>query len=273
MIPEALALTAAAGGIWHSMRHAWWRGTVSYRHPRILMYHMIQRHRPRSPLNGLRVPPEMFEAQLQWLRSNGWSFFTVTELIEQWDRAPEKSVALTFDDGYRDNLEHALPLIEKYDAKATLYLVWDRSIDWAPNKKAHHNSGELLTEPKLSDDEVARLVATGRFEIGGHTLTHINMAKSDAATKRRELTESKQRIESRFQTPVQSFAYPFGLYEAEDVDLVREAGFTSAVTVESGIDTTSTPDLLQLRRVKVGGRESLRDFALRMRTGMRAWNK
>ena len=273
MISEAIALTAAAGGIWHSLRHAWWRKTVDYRHPRILMYHMIQWHRPGSALNGLRVPPEMFEAQLQWLRSHGWSFYTVSELIEQWNQLPEKSVALTFDDGYRDNLEHALPLLEKYDARATLYLVWDREIDWAPQKKAHHNSGELLTEPKLSDEDVAQLVRSGRFEIGGHTLTHLNMVKSDATTKRRELTDSKQRIESLFQTSVRSFAYPFGLYAPEDVELVREAGYTSAVTVESGIDTARAPDWLKLRRVKIGGRESLRDFALRMRTGLRAWNK
>ena len=99
------------------------------------------------------------------------------------------------------------------------------------------------------------------------------MVKSDATTKRRELTDSKQRIESLFQTSVRSFAYPFGLYAPEDVELVREAGYTSAVTVESGIDTARAPDWLKLRRVKIGGRESLRDFALRMRTGLRAWNK
>ncbi len=87
------------------------------------------------------------------------------------------------------NLEHALPLLEKYDARATLYLVWDREIDWAPQKKAHHNSGELLTEPKLSDEEVTQLVRSGRFEIGGHTLTHLNMVKSAPDTKRRELTD------------------------------------------------------------------------------------
>jgi peptidoglycan/xylan/chitin deacetylase (PgdA/CDA1 family) len=273
MIPEALALTAAAGGIWHSLRHAWWRGTVPLRHPRILMYHMIQQHRPGSPMNGLRVPPAMFESQLRWLRENGWTFLTMSELVDQWTQLPEKSVALTFDDGYRDNLELALPLIEKYDARATLYLVWDRTIDWAPKKKAHHNSGELLTEPKLTDEEGERLVASGRFELGGHTLTHLNMAKTETTLKRHELIESKRLIESRFQTPVQSFAYPFGIYLPEDVELVREAGYSSAVTVESGIDTASRPDMLQLRRVKVGGKESLRDFALRMRTGMRAWNK
>lgn len=273
MIPEALAFTAAAGGIWHSMRHAWWRSTVPLRHPRILMYHMIQRHRSGSPLNGLRVPPEMFEAQLRWLRDHGWTFRTVSELVNNWGAQPEKTVALTFDDGFRDNLEFALPLIEKYDAKATLYLVWDRNIDWAPNKKKHHDSGELLTEPKLNNEEVKQLVASGRFELGGHTLTHLNMAKSDRETKRRELSDSKRQIEAQFQTLVRSFAYPFGLYLPDDVELVRDAGYSSAVTVKSGIDTDSSPDMLQLRRVKIGGKESLRDFALRMRTGLRAWNK
>ena len=54
---------------------------------------------------------------------------------------------------------------------------------------------------------------------------------------------------------------------------IDKSGYTSAVTVQSGIDTSPNPEPLQLKRVKIGGKESLRDFALRMRTGMRAWNK
>lgn len=273
MIPQTLAFAAATGGVLYSLRHAWWRATVNYRFPRILMYHMIQHHRAWSPLNGMRVPPEVFESQLNWLRDHGWHFLTVSELVENWGNVPEKSVAITFDDGYRDNLEYALPILKKCDARATLYLVWNRTIDWAPHKRKHRNSVELLSEPRLSDTEVEQLVASGRVEIGGHTLTHINMATTNADTKLIELRESKRLIEQRFQTPVRSFAYPFGLYQPSDVELVRSSGFTNAVTVRSGIDESDDPDQFQLKRIKIGGKETLLDFSLRMRTGWRAWNK
>lgn len=272
---ETMALGAVAGGVWYSSRFAWWRPSVAVRHPRILMYHMIHPHRTGSPSNGLRVPPPMFETQLHWLRSEGWNFQFTSELADQWSTASEKTIAITFDDGYRDNLTNALPLLDKYDARATLYLVADRvsDRDWSSQKKAHHNSGELRSEPKLTDAEVETLLASGRFELGGHTVTHLNMVQADRPTKERELRESRNQLQDRFQTEIKTFAYPFGLYGAEDPDLVRQAGYSSAVTTHSGIHTESNPDRFQLRRIKVSGRESMSEFRLRIRTGWRAWNK
>ncbi len=268
-----LAALAAAG--WLSNRYAWWRPVVDLRHPRVLMYHMVSPHRPGAKFNGLRVTPGRFAAQLDWLRRNGWQFFTVGELWERWDELPAKSVAITFDDGYADNLHNALPILEKYDAKATIYMVVDRhERDWSTAKKAHHNTGELAREPKLSDEELQRLVASGRIEIGSHTLTHINMATTSAADKRRELAESRSRLQAQTRQAVASFAYPFGIYGEEDVALAREAGYTTAVTTLDGIDArTPRPDPLQLKRIKVSGKDNLLAFTMRMRGGRRGWKK
>ena len=275
MVWETVGLGATAtAGLWFSSRFAWWRPTVSVRFPRVLMYHMIQAPRSRAGFNGLRVSPEMFEQQLAWLRSDNWTFRFVSELSDNWESLPDRCVALTFDDGYRDNFTAALPLLEKYNARATLYLVWDRSgLDWSRNKKAHHDSGELRDEPKLSDIQVEQMLASGRIELGGHTITHLNMARADRETKRQELVEGRQLLEDRFGVAVRSFAYPFGLYATGDTGLVREAGYSNAVTTHPGIDSTTQPDRFQLRRVKISGRESMRGFRLRMRTGWRAWNK
>ena len=151
-----LGLIVVMAALWFSDRYAWWRSAIDWRHPRVLMYHMVSPHRPGAKFNGLRVPPEHFEAQLAWLQRKGWQFFTLSEMWEQWDNLPEKSVAITFDDGYADNLHNALPLLEKYDAKATIYMVVDRhERDWSTAKKAHHNTGELAREPKLGQ-RVAR---------------------------------------------------------------------------------------------------------------------
>ena len=80
---------------------------------------------------------------------------------------------LTFDDGFRDNYLAAHPLLVKYGAKATLFLVVDRfDRDWSTAKKAHHDSGELLREEKLRDAELRKMLDSGLWELGAHTLTH-----------------------------------------------------------------------------------------------------
>lgn len=264
----------ALGGAWFSHRFAWWRPTVSYRRPRILMYHMVRPHRPGTRFNGLRVEPAAFEAQLRRLREQGWTFLTMTQATSRWNDLPEKSVVLTFDDGFEDNYSYALPLLRKYEAKATLYLVRDRfEQDWSSRKKAHHTGNELGDEPKLSDAQVRDMLASGLIELGSHTLSHPNFRQLTPDDKRRELRDSKLSLENTFQVPVTSFAYPFGIYSAGDEQLVRECGYDSAVTTDPGIDDTDTPRWHLLKRIKVGGKESPAAFRLRLRTGKRAWNK
>jgi len=268
-------LVTALAVLWFSNRYAWWRSPVDWQCPRVLMYHMVSPHRPKAKFNGLRVTPERFEDQLAYLKRHGWRFFTLSELWDNWDRLPEKSVAITFDDGYADNLHQALPLLEKYDAKATLYLVVDRhDRDWSSNKKAHHDSGELAREPKLSDEAVRALIASRRFEIASHTLTHINMGTTAAEAKRHELLAAREQLESLFNVRVRSFAYPFGIHSYEDVRLARDCGYDTAVTTVDGIDPViPRPDPMQLKRIKVSGKDNLLAFVMRLRGGRRGWKK
>ena len=255
---------------WFSWRYAWWRPTVDMRFPRILMYHMIADPVAGARFNGLRVSPSMFEQQLHWLKDNGWQSFTVGELIDQADNLPDRAFAITFDDGYADNATHALPLLQRYDFKATLYLVVDRhNRDWSRARKAHHDDGELKGIHKLSDEQVEALLASGCFELGAHTLTHPNFLELNDTALRHELSESKRQLEQRFKVPVRSFAYPFGLYRPEQIALVRETGYDSAVTVREGIDNPTNRNPLELARVKVSGRDGMLAFRQRMRTGRR----
>ncbi|MEE4277032.1 MAG: polysaccharide deacetylase family protein [Halieaceae bacterium] len=262
------ALVAAAFVV--SRRFAWWRRTVPYRYPRILMYHMISEHRAGAKFNKLRVPPRCFEEQLRWLQRSGWHFALMSELLGD-DALPEKSVILTFDDGYADNLIEADPIMQRYGARATLYLVEDRfDRDWSTSKKAHHDSGELMREPKLSDEQVEAMLASGRWELGGHTRTHANLARLDDAARREEIAGARRSLGERFAQAMSSFAYPFGIYAPVDVAAAREAGFASAVTTVEGISRDPRADAFELPRVKVGGKDSLRAFRLRMRTGRRS---
>ncbi|MFK8043552.1 polysaccharide deacetylase family protein [Congregibacter sp.] len=252
-----------------SHRIAWWRPTVDYSRPRILMYHMVCEAQADAKFNKLRVCPERFEEQLRWLREQGWHFALMSDL-EHPESLPVKTVILTFDDGYEDNLLNADPLLERFDARATLYVVEDRfDRDWSTSKKAHHDSGELMRESKLSDTQLEQMIESGRWEIGGHTRTHANLATLESEQRDIEIAEARQTLAERFAVPVKSFAYPFGIYGPEDVIAAKAAGFTTAVTTKEGIAQDVSAQAMELPRIKVSGKDSMLAFRQRIRAGFR----
>ena len=254
--------------VYFSLRYAWWRGPVDYRRPRILMYHMIRRRRTGGRFNKLRVAPLEFERQLKWLVDNGWRFAFLSELDEMADQP--KTVVLTFDDGYRDNYTTAHPLLHKHGAKATLFLVVDRfDRDWSTTKKAHHDSGELMQEPKLTDAEVREMLQSGAWELGAHTLTHALLPALAADEKRQEMAGGKAELEATFATRVSSFAYPFGVFGDDEETLAGTVGYDYAVSTDAGISTDTRAERLRLKRVKVSGKEGALGFSIRLRTGKR----
>lgn len=251
-----------------SFRFAWWRTRVPETHPRVLMYHMVREAIPGARFNKLRVPPAMFAKQVAWLKESGWHFAFLSELDH--DDLPPKTVAITFDDGYRDNLLAAQPILAEHGAKATLFLVMDRhDVDWSVARKAHHDEGELMGEEKLSDPEVMQMLASGLWEIGAHTISHSPLPSLDHSHKRTEIVDGRETLEGKFSVRVRSFAYPFGLFDDRDVALVREAGYDFAVTTEPGISRDLKAEALRLKRVKVSGVEGMLAFRLRMSTGHR----
>lgn len=259
---------------YYSTRYAWWTKTVNLNFPRILMYHMISDHKKNTKFNGLRVSPEIFEKQVKYLFDNGWHFFTMTELIDQKDSLPNKSVAITFDDGYEDNLTKALPILKKYNAKATVYLVVDRhNKEWSSKRKKKNNNGELKNEPKLSDEQVKELINSDLIEIGSHTMTHDNLLNLTKEQKKIEIKDSKKAIEDKFKIACKSFCYPFGLYNFDDVDIIKEAGYSNATTTNKGIDNLKSGNLFQLKRITVSGKDNMFAFKLKLKRGLRGIKK
>lgn len=264
----AVACLAVVLAVLFSLRYAWWRVAVDYRRPRILMYHMIRGPLRGGRFNKLRVPAAEFERQLKWLVDNGWRFAFLSELGEVAGQS--KTVVLTFDDGYRDNFTSAHPLLLKYGAKATLFLVVDRfDRDWSTTKKAHHDSGELMREPKLTDAEVREMLQSGAWELGAHTLTHALLPDLTDAEKRQEIAGGKAELDATFATNVASFAYPFGIFGNDDEALAGALGYRFAVTTDAGISTDARAEALRLKRVKVSGKEGALGFSIRLRTGKR----
>lgn len=256
--------------IYYSYKYAWWGKPVSYKHPRILMYHMICEHQQNAKFNGLRVTPKNFEKQVAYLAKHQWTFVTMSELIEHKDRLPYKTVAITFDDGYADNYFNALPILIKYNAKATIYLVVDRhNREWSSKRKSNHSNNELMYEPKLQNDQVKNLLMSGLIEIGSHTMTHDNLKHLAQKQKLYEIFESKATLEKQLGIKCRSFCYPFGIYGKEDIALVSQAGYTNATTTLKGIDTSNYSNPYELKRITINGKDTFLAFRLKLTRGLK----
>lgn len=273
MLIETTVAGALLGvGGYLSTRYAWWRPPVAYEHPRVLMYHMVSAHRRGARFNKLRVPPKMFRQQVAWLRKQGYSFVFAGDLFGERP-LPGRTVCLTFDDGYADNLEAADPVLAEFDAVATLYLVADRTGGWSSKKKAHHDDAELQNEPKLSDDQVRTLLRTGRWQLGGHTVNHANLLSCDPGEARDEIRGGRDHLEQVFGVRTPTFAYPFGLFREEHCGITRESGYAGAFTADPGIAPHPYTQPMRVPRIKVSGKDNMLAFRLRLRGGKRGWRK
>jgi peptidoglycan/xylan/chitin deacetylase (PgdA/CDA1 family) len=256
------------------------------------------------------LPTTLFAARMEHIARH-YTVLTVEDLVERLrqGQVPRQALALTFDDGYRDNLTHAAPILARYGLPATIFLttgcIGTREILWfdrlalalkttrqthlrpaggaelplastaerlraleaalghlkgLPDAERRQTLDQLLRElgggpidsPKrlmLSWDEVGVLRGLG-FSVGAHSVSHPILSRLSPEVARREINDSKAAIERALGTRPRAFAYPNG--GAEDVNeltvrLVKEAGFTCAVTTRRGLNTSSTP-LLELRR-------------------------
>ncbi|MEM7791351.1 MAG: polysaccharide deacetylase family protein [Verrucomicrobiota bacterium] len=217
----------------------------------------------------MRVKPVEFAWQMDWLKSNGWHFLSTHDLISQWDKWPEKSVVVTFDDGYSDNYYNAFPVLKRLEIPFTIYLVINRhDNDWSVNKKKGHSDGELKREPKLHDSEVQEMLDSGLLELGGHTLNHVNLLNEVEAVKKSEIADCAVALHENFDTKVSTFCYPFGLYDAVSVQIVKDASYSGAFTVEEQLcDAEKSP--FELGRLKVSGQMSRFAFRRMLSTGRR----
>ncbi|MFJ9706814.1 polysaccharide deacetylase family protein [Streptomyces sp. NPDC101234] len=174
------------------------------------------------------VTPGRLEKQLRWLRRRGLRGVSVTELLAARARGEgRRLVGLTFDDGYADFLDHALPLLDRWGCGATLFVL--------PGRLGGDNAWDPLgpRKPLLTADAIRR-AAAGGVEIGAHGLTHVDLTKADADTLRAETAESRSLLEDLIQSPVDGFCYPYGTVDRRAVDAVRDAGYGYACAIDPG---------------------------------------
>jgi peptidoglycan/xylan/chitin deacetylase (PgdA/CDA1 family) len=223
----------------------------------VLMYHRVSPLTPRearSPLmRDLTVHPTEFERQVRYLLEKGFSFLLareVEEAVRLGRPLPEKAVALTFDDGYRDNFEHAFPILRKYRVPATIFLV----------------SSTVGTANHLSWDDVL-LMRRKQVGYGSHTVTHADLTTLAGPALDHELRESKRIIESRLVETISAVAYPAGKYNRRVAARAEAAGYLAGWK-KGGGPVQPGADMFLLPRVRVRGCTTLRQFRRKAWSGV-----
>jgi peptidoglycan/xylan/chitin deacetylase (PgdA/CDA1 family) len=219
---------------------------------RILCYHRVSTHR-----DVLSVSPERFRRQLEYALGSGAKAVRLGDgLRERMTDHEARAFCVTFDDGYEDTLSAALPVLQDLQIPATVYLA--TAITGGTAQLTWYHS----PPPMLDWDGVARLCSSGLVDVGAHSRTHPALTRLDAAASRAEIFGCREEIADRLGTVPTSFAYPAGLYGERERTLVIEAGYTSAVTVRTGVNRAGA-DPFALARTIPYGEESLDTFAAR----------
>jgi peptidoglycan/xylan/chitin deacetylase (PgdA/CDA1 family) len=218
---------------------------------RVLMYHKVNDLWP----NPTTVPTSAFDAQMSLLGELGYVPVSLDAVLAHYLRGtplPAKAVLLTFDDGYRDNLENALPILRRYGYPAVLFVPIGFLDDARP--LPHEESLRLLgiRNETVDWDELAALEAGG-VRIESHGIGHQPLSELEPAEAAREIALSKLRLEERLGREVEAFAFVKGSladYRPEHASLVQQAGYKMAFTSVSGANASST-DRFRLRRYNV----------------------
>ena len=239
-----------------SARYNWWRIPESYKKTRVLMYHSISEHIGKEKHNKWRVKPEDFEKQMNWFYKNNWKSFTISELVSL-DKIPEKSFVITFDDGFEDNFINAFTILQKYNFKATIYLV--------PNQKTNHweEKNTSVLSNLLNNEQILQMQNSGLIEFGSHTLSHVNLSTITDEQLLIELKKSKEEIEKITRKECEAFAYPYGKFDDKIIQAVEEIGYKNATVVKRGLfEKNDNPFII--KRIGILGTESFVDFLLKV---------
>jgi peptidoglycan/xylan/chitin deacetylase (PgdA/CDA1 family) len=227
----------------------------------ILMYHNIATAPASARLPELYVTPERFARQMEWLRRLGIQGLSMSEAMPHLRGERTSRVAvLTFDDGYADNLESALPVLKQHGFGATCYVP--------SGAIGAHNQWDAdklrVRKPVMSMEQLRAWSAAG-LEVGAHTRSHPRLPDCTTEQIRDEVIGSRTELEERLGLEITQFCYPYGEYDARTLAAVREAGFTAATTLRRG-RARPADDPLQLRRVSVRGTEGMHLFLLKVTT-------
>jgi peptidoglycan/xylan/chitin deacetylase (PgdA/CDA1 family) len=218
---------------------------------RVLMYHKVN----DLSNNRMSIPVSLFDEQMAQLRELGYAVVDLDAVLAHYlERAPlpPGAVLITFDDGYRDNLLNAAPVLRRHDYAAVQFVPIAYVGEPRPLPHERHLAAHGVRNPTVDWDEVRELELQG-VRIESHGISHKPLAELEVDEAAREIAISKLKLEERLGRRVRAFSYVKGSeadYKPVHPSLVRQAGYDLAFTAVSGANSSHS-DPLQLRRYNV----------------------
>jgi peptidoglycan/xylan/chitin deacetylase (PgdA/CDA1 family) len=229
----------------------------------VLSYHQVDGKRPGS----VNISSTTFDAQMALLtsRSSGCAPVGLDEAVDALGGgapAGGHQVAVTFDDGTADFVEHALPVLVEHRVPVTLYLA----TAFVEDGRSFWDDGTVLSWAALRD-----ALTTGVVSIGTHTHTHALLDRVDPQTAAREIETAVGLVEDRLGVSPAHFAYPKALAPARGApaDLAVRARVRSAAVAGGRVNRYSATDLWRLARSPVVAADDIDAFARKARGGLR----
>jgi peptidoglycan/xylan/chitin deacetylase (PgdA/CDA1 family) len=219
----------------------------------ILVYHNFN---PTVP-GSMSITPERFEAQVKWLKENGFTVIRLSDLVNYLEgkkvTLPQKPVVITADDGWESVYKYMFPIVMKYHIPVTLF-IYPQTISQGMHA--------------MTWDQLKELQKTGQFEIQGHTYWHPNFKQAKRKLSANEyqkfvhnqLATSKQILENKLGTKITLLAWPFGIYDNYLEQEASNAGYVMAFSIDARHADLSENAMSQPRYMIVAG-QSMKTFA------------
>ena len=239
-----------------------WRGV------RIFGYHRVV----DAPDDVLSVTPDAFAEHMARLAASDVEPVSLTRALDLLDagRVTGRYACVTFDDAYRDNLEHAVPVLERLGIPATIFAP-TAIVDGQASYHWYRSP-----PPALGWSELRALADGGLVDVQAHTRTHPRLPRTSLRQARAEIVAGKAELEQRLGRPVTTLAYPAGQVGPREVALVEAAGYRAGLTTEPGVNDATTPRPL-LRRTMIYWGDRAEEFEARLHGGfdtsprLRSW--
>ncbi len=194
----------------------------------IFNYHHIRPMPPESAgvtERAFTVTAEGLEAHLKYLKENGYRVVLLDALLDYFDTGqslPPKAVALTFDDGWREDYQNAFPILKKYGVKATFFVP----TGW-------------VGQPEIMSWEEMKEMSQAGMVFGSHSIFHPYLDKLSDENLKKEVEDSKKLLEEKLGKKVDYIAYPAGMYNNKVIEAVKAAGYQAALGVYKVIEQSS----------------------------------
>lgn len=212
----------------------------------VLMFHSITDVKG----NELQTSKAQFKQEMQYLKDKGYTTLTLTELYGFFEKnklVPNKSVVITFDDGYLDNYTNAYPILKQFGFKATIFDITS-TVD---------TSAAYLTSAELKE------LNSNGIDIEPHTISHPYLNRLSYAEQYKELKTSKDFIQTLLSKSVKFVAYPYGDWNQDTIKAVKDIGYTMAFTT-AGTWSNKQNGIYTLYRVYISSNFSIDEFNTRM---------